>query len=164
MISPFSTMTTAPPPVGYTVGIRIQCKSDPRLHVTMAYVGECDDRRLQELTHFLKVCSQHAASFRLTDRDMFGPPEKCDIPVWKCQFTTPASAVLWKTFYEIYSRLSPGMPEPKPLFQNYHTTLKNPEVAEELGQTGEIHGTSVFLKQLGQRDPVCNFVLPPFVT
>jgi hypothetical protein len=143
----------------YTVGARVECKADTHLHVTMAFVGECDEARLMEIREIIReTLQEHPIRFALKQLALFGP--KNDIPVIQCDLMGKDVAELRQGFYDRYAQRPPGWTEPKNAAQNYHVTIKNPSVLAELLLKTEIRCTQIFLKQLGPHDPVARWLLP----
>jgi 2'-5' RNA ligase len=140
------------------VGARVKCTAHPNLHVTLAYVGDCDEKRLFSVKQALMVRADMPLRFKLGEWALFGP--KNDIPVIKCTITLKTAASLWQSFYDAYGQLPPGWTEPKPAAQNYHVTLKRPGVGEELREKEEIVCTELFLEQLGPHEPIFRIPLP----
>jgi hypothetical protein len=142
--------------LGYTVGARVICPGSGShgLHMTLAYVGECDAERLRLLIEELQARATHPIQLELGADEMFGPPEKRNIPVVLCRFVNPDVAALWRSFYEKYAELEPGQPEPKPALQTYHISVKHPGSKEALRAMPQVVCQYVQLKRIGPHDPV----------
>src|SRR5688572_4316095 len=91
----------------YTLGLRVDSTTDPFLHVTIAYLGDCN---LDKLAEIKKAMNDAATINFLPCRlivgksDMFGP--KNDIPVRYVSFNSPMTEQLMKSFYDKF-----GQPE-----------------------------------------------------
>ncbi len=139
-------LSTVAPPL-YSVGARIKCNAHPNLHVTLAYVGECNEKRLFSLQQAIKVRSDKPIRLVLGELDLFGP--KKDIPVIRCKFAREDVANLWQSFYDAHGQTPTGWTDTKPAVWNYHVTLKKPGVREELSTKKEIVCTGLFIEQIG---------------
>jgi 2'-5' RNA ligase len=140
----------------YTVGARVHNGSDPHLHVTLGYVGECDDARLKQVEDAMRARAHLPIRFTLGEEALFGP--KQTVPVRKCEFVDPDAAAAWRSFYQEFALQEPNLPGPRPDVQTYHITMKT-AATEEFRTKTSIFCTHVFLKQLGPHDPVATCTL-----
>jgi hypothetical protein len=153
---------TQQPLLGYTVAARVT-RGEHHLHMTLAYVGECDETRLRMLEEEIKKCAAHSIVLELGKDEMFGPPEKRDIPVVLCKFVNEEGANVWRSFYERFAELEPGMPPPKPGLQNYHISVKRPGSKEALRAPAWVFPHAVHMKRIGPHGPFCVVPLHGFV-
>lgn len=140
----------------YTVGYRIPNEANPFLHMTVAFLGELDEKQLDEVKKDLFELSQHIfpLTIAFSDKmDMFGP--KNDIPVRTLRIWDDKALDALRAFYKKHGRAEHGLPMLDT--PNYHVTVKKPQeqlAIEKLGLGKEIviKGT-LFCKQLGPHDP-----------
>jgi hypothetical protein len=144
---------------GYTIGARVICPGY-KLHLTLAYVGT--ERDTAKMTKAVLDRSHKPIRLVLGEDDLFGPPEKRDIPVVRCSFADPEVQALWQSFYDEHGMLSPGLPGPKPSALNYHISVKKPGSKEALRALGQqVVCSHVFMEQIGPgQEPVFLVPLP----
>jgi hypothetical protein len=127
----------------YVVALGLPLESNPKIHMTICFVGECSLQRLAMIKDDMRNLIKHLpCTVTFGEKKMFGVD--LDIPVRLCSIPEEAK----KAFHEFYCKWytsEPGVPiRPS---QTYHVSLKNCE--EEIMKLESLTGNFVFLKELG---------------
>jgi len=147
----------------YTVGARLDgCVANPRLHITLSYLGVLDADALRERVEAINaIVTQTQREPLLFGQGvdvMFG--KDGDLPAHHVHMLggkdtkEGTRAFLWREFNNKFGRPAPGMAERfHPM--NYHITMKEEPVRtwvhEQVARTpfGSFLSTKVFLKPIG---------------
>jgi len=131
----------------YTVGVRVEGFSNKHLHMTIAYVGKCNDEKLEKIKTALQNLHDDVFPLHVTfTKDaMFGP--KNDIPVRLCTVPEKANDKL-VDFYKSF-----GVPDNNHVTEQVlHVSKRNSE--EEINKSSGFISRTIFLKRIGPYDPI----------
>lgn len=153
MAAPTTTFDNNTPSqaIRYFVGLKVPNPVNQSLHMTLCYVGECDDDRLIRIKNAMNKLKPHLPiHLKFTEKDLFGPDN--DIPVQKVKIVDYGHKIVpteesFLNFYKEFYVHQDGLPDELKKAPNYHITIKNAGwwVATADGFLGE----EIFLKQIG---------------
>jgi hypothetical protein len=147
-----------PKPALYTVGIKVPNstfagKPVNPVHMTVAFVGECDEKRKSAIKEAMAKLARDFLPLRIKfgANEKFGPNK--DIPVRLCEIRDHPIAKAFQAFYKEFHVPEPGLPD----FEtpNYHVTRK--ALGDELDKMDEVMLYTIFFKQLGPFEPEFKF-------
>jgi hypothetical protein len=147
-----------PKPALYTVGIKVPNstfagKPVNPVHMTVAFVGECDEKRKSAIKEAMAKLARDFLPLRIKfgANEKFGPNK--DISVRLCEIWDHPIAKAFQAFYKEFHVPEPGLPD----FEtpNYHVTRK--ALGDELDKMDEVMLYTIFFKQLGPFEPEFKF-------
>jgi hypothetical protein len=128
----------------YVVCVYVPGFSKKHMHMTLAFVSNCTEEKIEELKRGMDELRQVLPlRVEYTESDMFGPQN--DIPVMKCKIEDQQKLDALKDFYKRFADTADRQE------QTFHVSKLKLDHEFE-GKTGFTADT-MFLKQVGPHDP-----------